>query len=339
MKLRSSLRALACVAAACGTVLAAQAAPAYHLVDLGTDATAYAINNHGTIAGTWPGAVAATWHDGAWHQRKPGVRADNIDDDGELVGLAQFIPGGIARPAYWPKVGAAIQVVTPYGPRSTAVYSVAAGRVSGAGVGADGIQNCFTWTPAGGVVEFAAGSSLGWCAATGINEAGQVAGTSVQAGSAHENAFIWQDGVMTFLPMLPGATDSYGNAINGKGHVIIQSNQPTASGGNWTRSTLWNGRRLIDIGVLYKGASSEPKAMNDHDDVVGETFDHQGLHSSSYLYSDGQLYDLATLIDNGVGWEFPFGASGIADDGTIVGNAKLGDLWHAYMLVPLTPLH
>lgn len=343
MKLRSSLRALACVAAACGTVPAAQAAPSYHLVDLGIGATVLAINNHDTVSGgvsgIWPGAVAAVWFDGAWHQRKPGIRADNIDDDGELVGIAQFTTDGIARPAYWPRGEGAIQVVTPYGPRQTSVYSVNAGRVTGAGVGADGIQNCFSWTVAGGVVEFATGSSQGGCLAADINDAGQISGSNVPAGSAYESAFIWQDGVTTYLGTLPGGANSYGGAINRKGHVLVITDKLTASGEIHERAALWNGKRLVDLGVLYKGASSEAFALNDHDDVVGDNYDHQGANSSSFLYTDGQLYDLATLVDNGAGWEFIFGPNGIANDGTIVGNAKLGDLWHGYMLVPLAPLH
>jgi probable HAF family extracellular repeat protein len=337
MKLRLSRHALACLAAACGASLAAHAAPSYHLVDLGAGTAASGINNHGTVSGA-SGGVAAVWHDGAWHLRPQGTGLADIDDQGELVGTATIGPDGKPRPAYWPKDGAPVEVVTAFQPKQTHPIAVAAGQVAGYGSAADGAYHCFAWTPAGGAVDFASAASQGWCVATDINDAGQVTGNTTPAGGAYTNAFVWQDGVMSFLGTLPGGRTSYGLAINRKGHVAVTSERLMASGEIHDHAALWNGSRLVDLGELYTGGSSQPSAMNDHDDVVGRATNHHGSVATLFLYSGGQMLDLLPLIDDAAGWQFNEPA-GIADDGTIVGTGSVGAVSHGYMLVPLTASH
>jgi len=337
MKLRSSLRALACIAAACGAGLAAEAAPSYHLVDLGAGTAASGINNHGAVSGA-SGGVAAVWHDGAWHLRPQGTGAADIDDDGELVGTATIGPDGKPRQAYWPKDAPPVEIVTPYGAKQTHAIAVGAGQVAGYGSAADGAYHCFAWTLAGGAVDLASAASQGWCTATDINDAGQVTGNTTPAGGAYANAFIWQGGVMSFLGTLPGGHTSYGLAINRKGHVAVRSQRLMPTGEIHEHAALWNGSRLVDLGSVYTGGSSYPSAMNDHDDVVGSASNHHGFVSTAFLYTDGQMFDLLPLIDDTAGWHL-YDPLGIADDGTIVGTGSVDNVSHGYMLVPLTALH
>jgi probable HAF family extracellular repeat protein len=337
MKLRSSLRAFACVAAACGTVVAAQAAPAYHLIDLGIDTVANAVNSHGAVAGGSTVEGAAVWHDGAWDPRPHAIGFFGIDDDNEVAGTGSLGPKRSQRPAYWPRRGAPIEIVTPYIGNKTWGIGVAAGRVVGHGRGFDGVDHCFTWTLAGGTVDLATAAGGAWCTAGGINAAGQMTGYAVPAGGDYVNAFIWQDGVLSFLGALPGGSSSYGRAINRKGHVAVTGDRMTANGPT-IHAAVWNGSRLVELGELFEGGESDVAWLNDHDDVVGRANDAQRHVYKTFLRTDGQIYDLATLVDNIGDWDLGF-PSAITDDGTIVGTGDLDFHVHGYILVPLTPLH
>ena len=344
MTFRSSLRALACIAAACGASLAAQAAPSYHLVDLGAGTGATGINDHGVVSGISGisnfSGVGSIWRDGAWLPRAQSTGFSDIDDQGELVGWATIGPDGNAVPAYWPHGGGPVQIDSPFTPKRTVPVAVASGRVAGYAYGTTGPYHCFEWTPAGGYVDLAGSNGTGYCTATDINDAGQVTGDMTPVGAAHPQAFIWQDGVMRFLGTLPGGTTSYGMAINGKGHVAVNADRLLANGSMGQHAALWNGERLVDLGVIHKRGDSQAAAMNDHDDVVGREFDLHGV-STLFLYTSGQMFDLPALVDNLGDWQLTTPPSGIAADGTIVGSATLpgSTEQHAYMLVPAAPLH
>jgi probable HAF family extracellular repeat protein len=338
MNIASSLRAVALAAACCCASFAAAAAPAYHLVDLGPGTTAGGINDHGAVAGA-SGGVAAVWHDSTWHLRPKGTVASGIDDQGEVIGIAALGPKGGLVPTYWPSSGAPIQVVTPYTPKNTLLRAVANGRVVGTGTSSDGAEHCFLWTPEGGAIDFGGGQGAGWCGASDVNDAGQVTGDMPPPGQPYPNAFVWQDGAMTFLGTLPGGQRSYGIAINRKGHVAMTSERLMASGRIAVHPALWNGTRVADLGVLEHGGSGMPTAMNDHDDVVGDAFGRGGVTQTSFLATGGEIYDLRSLIDNlEAGWTL-YSPRGMADDGTLVGTADVGGVSHGYMLVPLAPLH
>ena len=74
--------------------------------------------------------------------------------------------------------------------------------------------------------------SASW--ATGINNAGQVVGTSYTGRG--ERAFIWQDGVKTNLGILSGDEESEAYAINNKGQVVGIS---TSYSSNSSRPWRW----------------------------------------------------------------------------------------------------
>ena len=146
MILRSSLRAVACIAAACGTSFAAHAAPSYHLVDLGANSGASAINDHGVVAGG-SGSVGGVWRDGVFQPRARSTGLNDIDDQGEAIGGATIGPDGNEVPAYWPHAGAPVEIDSPFTPKRTVPIAVASGRVAGYSYGTTGPYHCFEWTP------------------------------------------------------------------------------------------------------------------------------------------------------------------------------------------------
>lgn len=71
--------------------------------------------------------------------------------------------------------------------------------------------------------------------ANGINNVGQIVGTSFFESSGQSHAFLWENGRMVDLGTLPGATGSTAVAINDNGQVVGSS---ATSSGPW-HAVLW----------------------------------------------------------------------------------------------------
>jgi probable HAF family extracellular repeat protein len=72
--------------------------------------------------------------------------------------------------------------------------------------------------------------------ALGINDRGQVVGTSFNTASGGAHAVLWEDGEITDLGVLPSGSHSRASGINNRGQIVGQS--LTASG-EW-HAVLWS---------------------------------------------------------------------------------------------------
>jgi probable HAF family extracellular repeat protein len=130
-------------------------------------------------------------------------------------------------------------------------------------------------------------SDVGW--AVGINDAGQVTGTVVPAGSVVNHAFLYQNGVFTDIGALPGYSDqpyALPYAINNSGTVIGDSNAAAFIYENETMSIM----KRLSARAAY--------AINDTGDVVGliETPRGGGAHTDhGFLFSNNSMIDIGTL--------------------------------------------
>ncbi len=160
--------------------------------------------------------------------------------------------------------------------------------------------------------------------------------SSVVVGRSYTTAplplpFIWQNGVMTQLDLLPGATWGEANDINESGVVVGISRTPSSG----DRPTLWVGgvptelARPADGGAVAYG-------INEAGDVVGQA-DFQPFQRAA-LWQGGVLTNLGAL-PNGSRSE----ARAINNVGQIVGSSYSGDgrphavLWQNGTIVDLTP--
>jgi probable HAF family extracellular repeat protein len=169
----------------------------------------------------------------------------------------------------------------------------------------------------------------GFATATKINDAGHVTGESWVGHDSEIHAFLWRDGVMHDLGLLPGSGGWYsgGQAINALDHVVGQAND---AGGN-VMPFLHDGTVMRRLPKVNGSEEFEPRAINLHDEVVGTTPSFKAV-----LYRHGHTYELQGLLDaSGAGWERLQTADGINDRGQIVGTGVYQGRGRAYLATPV----
>lgn len=133
-----------------------------------------------------------------------------------------------------------------------------------------------------------------------INDAGQVVGWRKYQGVSGRFAYVLQGGVATDLGQLGGsiqwaeatAISNFGyivgwaTVVNGDTHAFLRTpHGPNSSSGN-----------MVDLGT-FGGNYSAANGVNDRGQVVGvakNQFDQQ----RAFLYSNGEMVELNTLVDN-----------------------------------------
>lgn len=101
-----------------------------------------------------------------------------------------------------------------------------------------------------------------------INDRGQVVGTSATANGT-QHPFLWQNGGMTDLGILPGGKYSAQPSINERGQIVgtISSLKGATT---VERAYVWQNGMMTDLGTLG-GPSSFAAAINDHGQIVGSS--------------------------------------------------------------------
>ena len=227
--------------------------------------------------------------------------ASHVNDFGEAVGTAYLQD---------PSSPDAVQSAFLYdrnGQRHTlgwGAYTVAtglnnAGQAVGQGhrPGSDAVR-AFTWRN-GTTTDL---GTLGGAIATtaGINEAGQIAGTSTLAGSlsdAPRHAYLWDNGVMADLGTL-GGRDSNAWDLNDAGDVVGGS--AVDGSGLYHHAFLWRDGKMHDLGT-FGGRGSVALQVNERGDVAGvaelDELDYKGNPvRHAFLWRDGRLIDLSASL-------------------------------------------
>jgi probable HAF family extracellular repeat protein len=144
-----------------------------------------------------------------------------------------------------------------------------------------------------------------------INNRGMIVGSERDGG-----VFLYSDGVMRWLNI-------YGNAfdINGRGEFVGWGSWGPGLGGAF----LYTEGELTALGDLTDSGNTTPRAINESSQIVGQSdigyverpwgFSHIG---HAFLYDNGLMSDLNTLIPVNSGWELMY-ATDINNRGQIVG--------------------
>jgi probable HAF family extracellular repeat protein len=310
--------------------------PIFNVIDLGTlggsRSLASTVNASGTAAGsatTQFGYTHATSSSGSGivdltlNSTASEGTAAAINGAGTIAGT-QFI-NGEAYASLWSN-GAA-QTIGGVGSYAMAIND--AGQTAGMFTTAGGQGHAFV-TP-GDALTGSSIEDLGtlaggtWSSAYGINSSGEVAGSGNLASGAFRG-FTWtQGGGYSQLGTFGGA-NSYAMAINDSG---VAAGSAQTSGG-WMNAFITNGSQLIDLGTLG-GMSSYAYGINDQGEVVGYSNLSGTGETDAFLYENGVMIDLNSLIDT-PGWVLTQ-AYAINSSGEIVGSGMLNGVEHAFLAI------
>lgn len=182
--------------------------------------------------------------------------------------------------------------------------------------------------------------------ASDINDSGQVVGTADTA-SGDNHAFLYNErGPLQDLGTL-GGQESTAFGINDSGQVVgaaetgatYQSDDAKSGVNPISHAFLYNGSGpLQDLGTLG-GPTSTAYDINNFGEVIGTADTPDGL-GSAFIYSEGKMTDLNSLIPNSSEWLLSE-ATGINNAGQIVGTGTLqSDTLsypvHAFLLTPVS---
>ena len=301
----------------------------FRITDLGAlgagdSSSATGINNSGQIACN--GTAAFLYSNGSFTNLGSLGGGDSsaigVNASGQVVGESA-LPGGFIYPAFLYSNGT-MQNLGILGSGSEAI---------GTGINASGIVVGWSDTSGGGnphAFIYSAGmlQDLGTFGgessyAYAINTAGQIVGYSDS--SAGEFGFIYQNGGLTKLPTI-GGQQTVPTAINDAGQVVGYSETTSY----WEHAFLYSNGAITDLGILG-GYASKATGINASGQIIGIT-DTNGPQVP-FLYENGVMTDLTTLIDStGAGMTITE-VNGINDHAQIVGQAYLaGGVFHAVLL-------
>jgi probable HAF family extracellular repeat protein len=312
----------------------ANAAPRYIAVPLdtvdGQSSTAIAINASGDVVGNTHAdfygekTSAFRYVGGVMQESWPYFlggsisNATGISDDGQVAGWAPTADWNTEGFLYADDSMSGLGLPSVYGffLDSLALGMSPDGQVTGWSSIDEGVMHAFRY--ANGATQdlgtLGGNQSMGY----GINRAGDVTGSSSLADGSLR-AFIYSGGVMRALGTFGGSA-STGYAINAGGQVTGVANTNLQSG----HAFLYTGGTMRDLGTLG-GPESAGLAINVRGDVAGRSQSDETLAWNAFVYTDGSMYNLNSLVLSGLDGFKLYEARGINDHGQIAATGSSVD--------------
>jgi probable HAF family extracellular repeat protein len=106
---------------------------------------------------------------------------------------------------------------------------------------------------------------------TAVNASGHAIGTLLDPSGFYQNAFVWQNGVITNLGTLPGGNISYGYAINNSGQAVGVAQLAAAQPYNTLRAVIWQNGVITNLSDPNPdaGVYSAAYGINSAGEIVG----------------------------------------------------------------------
>ena len=166
--------------------------------------------------------------------------------------------------------------------------------------------------------------------ADSINDAGDIVGSGLHQGAVH--AFLYHSGQVTDLNQdMTGQTDwtlERAEGINSKGEIVSIGKHGESSHVFW-----YSQSRMTDLGALPDHPNLVEAHLNNAGQIVGRAETASGAQDCAFLYADGKLSDLNSLIPPSKHWSLQ-DANGINDKGVIVGTGEWEGKGRAFLLTP-----
>jgi len=142
--------------------------------------------------------------------------------------------------------------------------------------------------------------SHGWA----INNLGVIVGDAVFADIPNpDNSFnvlappvMWIGGRVVSLGLFPGGMGGFGNAINDRNQVVGRIDFPDAS----VRAFLWENGDIKNVPGL-QDRMSDASDINNSGHIVGVAACDESNFSHAFLFRDGELIDLGSLLPDNMG--------------------------------------
>lgn len=150
--------------------------------------------------------------------------------------------------------------------------------------------------------------------ALGINKNNEVVGAA-QTANGDWHAFLWVDGQMTDLGLLPGFDEGFAHGLNATRQVV--GRMQTADGLS-SRAFAWNAGQRVDLGTLG-GDSARAYGINDSRHAVGSSQLTNGQWRA-FVWRDNAMTDLGALPGHTAS-----AAMHINDSGLIAGWSEDGE--------------
>ena len=171
--------------------------------------------------------------------------------------------------------------------------------------------------------------------AFGINDLGQAVGYSGSCIAA-THAVMWKNNTAFVLQDLGGTRSNIAFVINNRGQI---AGKVRSADGTTYVAALWQpDGTLTNLGILPGDFAAFATGLNNRGQVVGNNFDSSFNWSHGFIWQNGVMTDINTLIPASSNL-FVISASNINDSGQISGMATVltgphaGDI-HAYLATP-----
>ena len=333
----------------------------YRIQDLGVGIYPNEVNDSGTVVGVVVGGNRIATEAFVWSEETGRTVlkndagsltfANDISDSGLVVGHIGDDRGS-SRAYSWMSRNTGLSC-SPFEQGQSIAYAVNEDGYM-AGQIADSTQSnyqAFRYDPGRGIRYLGTlGGSLSQ--ATGLNREGEVVGWSVTQDRA-THAFVWDEetGMMDLGTL--GGDRSLASAINSSGRIVGQSQTKEGN----VHASLFDKKGIEDLGTLG-GGWSLASDINDKNTVIGQSavsrettfpFSKPLLEvgarffperfprdtSLAVVWEEGEVTALNDLIPNETGWGSLTAATGINNQGQIVGFGRKNGHLHGFLLTPM----